>query len=119
MFLPKLLDITINHQSQEQMTVKFADYLPGEIKIDIVGTKHIISFEGYELATIGIDLTKKMITFAVALLPQPIATFSFETTALLANNVAFVLDLPLLGKVLVVDAKWLVKTINDFTATVN
>jgi len=119
MFLPKLLDITINHQSQEQMTVKFADYLPGEIKIDIVGSKHIISFEGYELATVDINLTKKMITFAVALLPQPIATFTFETTAFLANNVAFVLDLPLLGNVLIVDAKWLVKTINDFTTTTN
>merc|ERR1719147_245921 len=112
--LPQPLDITIKHDNKQSMTFTIADYVPGVITVDIVGTKHIVKYKGYELVVVDIDMAEKLISFGMAALSQPTVSVQFATNLLLDNAVKMTVNLPLLGHVLTINKNWLVKTFNDF-----
>merc|ERR1719147_501597 len=112
--LPQPLDITIKHDNKQSMTVSVADYVPGDITVDIIGTKHIVKYEGYELVVVDINMAEKLISFGIAALSQPTVILQFATNLLLDNAVTMTVNLPILGHVLTINKNWLVNTFNDF-----
>merc|ERR1719147_638573 len=112
--LPQPLDITIKHENMHSMTVIVADYVPGDITVDSIGTKHIVKYEGYELVVVDINMAEKLISFGMAALSQPTVTLQFATNSLLDNAVKMTVNLPILGHVLTINKNWFVNTFNDF-----
>jgi len=112
--LPHPLDITVKHDNKQSMTVTVADYVPGDITVDTVGTKHIVKYEGYELMVVDINMAEKLISFGLAALNQPTVILQFATNSLLDNAVTMTVNLPILGHVLTINKNWLVNTFNDF-----
>merc|ERR1719481_738762 len=117
--LPQPLDITIKHVNKESMAVIIADYVPGDITVDIVGTKNIVKYAGYELAIVDNNMANKFISFGIAVLDQPILTLKYTRKELFNNQVKLNVNLPILGNVLTITKSWVVKAPNDFNVKAN
>ena len=110
-----MFDVTINHVEDKEMTIQVADYIPGEVVVDIAGTKHIVKYEGHELATVDIDLTRRIITVGVAMFQQNICTLTYASENIFNNKVTFDLHLPVLGEVMVIKKDWAITAVKDWT----
>merc|ERR1712133_208303 len=63
--LPKMIDVKITHVDNQEMTITVADYIPGNVVVEIVGNEHIIKYEGHQLAIVDINIPMKK--YAVSL----------------------------------------------------
>jgi len=117
--LPKMLDVTINHVENKEMTIQVADFIPGTVVVDIVGTKHVIKYEGIELATVDIDLTRRIVSVGLAMFQQNIFTLTYATENIFNNKATIDLHLPVLGEVMVLNTDWAITAVNDWTVKTN
>jgi len=113
--LPKQIDVTVTHVAGKEMIIKVADYIPGDIEVEIEGTVAHIKYEGYELVHLDMNIPKKMMVLTLPLLQTPTCTMMWVTDDLLKNKVTVTFVLPVLGKVLDLTVDWLVKDLTDCT----
>jgi len=119
MVLPKMINVEINHVANKEMTIKIADYIPGNVVVEIVGSEHTVKYEGHELVRLDINIPMKTYSVYLAFLTEPICVVKYTTTEFLKNNVDFTLNLPVLGDVVAVKAAWNLVTLLKPTVKVN
>merc|ERR1719481_2065809 len=117
--LPKPLNVQITNMGRKQIIVKLKDYLPDNVVVDIVGTLHVIKYEGHEIGYVDLDLADKMVAVGLGLIPTPIWKIRYVGDDLLKNRVTVNIDLPIVGKVLTFTVDWMIKDVLNFDLEVD
>jgi len=109
--LPKPIEVSAEYVPNTHLVLRAADYLPGEIVMEIMEPKYVIKYEADvqkkapALATIMVDLATRQLRLNFAFIRSPVLDISWTKNTLMTNKMTVVTILPVLGKVmdLVVD----------------
>ena len=113
-----MIDVSMELVPSQKLVITAQDYLPGEIVVKIAGTKHIITYENIELATIDINLPAKNVLVSLPMIHQPIVNVKYTTEDIFNNQVTMAVVLPVLQNIVEASFKWKVQSVSDWEVQV-
>merc|ERR1712098_273575 len=116
--LPKMIDVSMELVPSQKLVITAQDYLPGEIVVKIAGTKHIITYENVELATIDLNLSAKNVLVSLPIIHQPIVNVKYTTEDIFNNQVTMAVVLPVLQNIVEASLKWKVQSVSEWEVKV-